>query len=396
MIKALFLNSSNFKDTDLDKLRLKQLEIASEWDRIEYSLQDNSFWLFLNKENDDLPTRIEFVFHLMYQLEREKYSDKSERVEFNKMYGNDNYSTFRFFNHKFNLKEDNVEKKVNQTWLKIKKLYQTLEEWYDDRELYHKVGYLITVGVDIKEIIKAWRRETKDDLKLKEKNPESNNKPGRSKEEFKKWIDVSIKTEINRKIISLDKLVYGDDNMQIIHVLLLHNIITTLKADNKSLLFPFDSYKDKTKGGWSIEHIHAQNSKEITEVTDFVNWLNEVNREYLKGYETSIENAKNGKEKIQDVINNISLQFGDVDIHTIDNLALLMRDDNSKLSNGIFLVKRELIIKLEQNGAFIPVCTRKVFQKFYKGSSQQITEWGEADRDAYLSDIKDKLSDYKL
>src|SRR5690606_31389844 len=44
LIKALFLNSSNFENVDAEKLRLKQLEIASEWDRIEYALQDDSFW----------------------------------------------------------------------------------------------------------------------------------------------------------------------------------------------------------------------------------------------------------------------------------------------------------------------------------------------------------------
>ena len=49
LIKALFLNSSNFAKADSEKLRLKQLEIASEWDRIEYTLQDDSFWYFINK-----------------------------------------------------------------------------------------------------------------------------------------------------------------------------------------------------------------------------------------------------------------------------------------------------------------------------------------------------------
>ncbi|HPY81955.1 MAG TPA: DUF262 domain-containing protein, partial [Bacteroidales bacterium] len=46
LIKALFLNSSNFPDSNSESLRLKELEIASEWDRIEYTLQDDSFWYF--------------------------------------------------------------------------------------------------------------------------------------------------------------------------------------------------------------------------------------------------------------------------------------------------------------------------------------------------------------
>jgi hypothetical protein len=54
LIKALFLNSSNFAKADSEKLRLKQLEIASEWDRIEYALQDDSFWYFINKNENNL------------------------------------------------------------------------------------------------------------------------------------------------------------------------------------------------------------------------------------------------------------------------------------------------------------------------------------------------------
>jgi len=65
LIKALFLNSSNFAKADSEKLRLKQLEIASEWDRIEYALQDDSFWYFINKNENTLATRIEFIFNLM-------------------------------------------------------------------------------------------------------------------------------------------------------------------------------------------------------------------------------------------------------------------------------------------------------------------------------------------
>ena len=84
LIKALFLNSSNFVKADSEKLRLKQLEIASEWDRIEYALQDDSFWYFINKNENNLATRIEFIFNLM--------SDKPS---------DDKYSTFHFFNEKF-------------------------------------------------------------------------------------------------------------------------------------------------------------------------------------------------------------------------------------------------------------------------------------------------------
>lgn len=60
LVKALFLNSSNF----LSSIKLRQQEIASEWDRIEYALQNDEFWMFLHDEEYDRPTRIDFILDL--------------------------------------------------------------------------------------------------------------------------------------------------------------------------------------------------------------------------------------------------------------------------------------------------------------------------------------------
>ena len=84
LIKALFLNSSNFEKDKFDKVRLKQLEISNEWDRIEQELQNDMFWYFL-KGDDKKTNRIELIFDLMN----------------NEVDETDNYSTFRFFSKKF-------------------------------------------------------------------------------------------------------------------------------------------------------------------------------------------------------------------------------------------------------------------------------------------------------
>ena len=69
LIKALFLRESNFQENgntkDEEKIKLRQLEIANEWDNIEYCLQNDEFWYFLNKEENNISTRIEFVFDLI-------------------------------------------------------------------------------------------------------------------------------------------------------------------------------------------------------------------------------------------------------------------------------------------------------------------------------------------
>ena len=67
LIKALFLSQDNFDDSDPDAVRMKQFEIAGEWEKIEYNLRDNEFWYFFNNEDSASASRIEFLFDLLAQ-----------------------------------------------------------------------------------------------------------------------------------------------------------------------------------------------------------------------------------------------------------------------------------------------------------------------------------------
>jgi len=51
-------------------------------------------------------------------------------------------------------------------------------------------------------------------------------------------------------------------------------------------------------------------------------------------------------------------------------------------------VKRRRIIELDRKGAYIPVCTRQVFLKYYTDAdAQQVHFWSTQDREAYLKAI---------
>ena len=66
LIKALLLNKENFSGLE-DSVYLKQLEMAGEWDRIEQTLHDDSFWYFINPKPNSSKyksTRIDFVFEM--------------------------------------------------------------------------------------------------------------------------------------------------------------------------------------------------------------------------------------------------------------------------------------------------------------------------------------------
>ena len=65
LIKALLIQGYSSKDEEILNKKNKQFELASEWDFIEYSLQNDDFWYFINKEKNEKSTRIEFIFGLI-------------------------------------------------------------------------------------------------------------------------------------------------------------------------------------------------------------------------------------------------------------------------------------------------------------------------------------------
>ena len=103
LIKALFLNRSNFRVSDDRHLKLRQQEIASEWDNIEYTLQNDEFWLFLNEKGYNRPTRIDFIFDLICEQNKLELNDEKYR-----MIGSDDYRTFRYFYEYFNSVQSDI------------------------------------------------------------------------------------------------------------------------------------------------------------------------------------------------------------------------------------------------------------------------------------------------
>lgn len=363
LIKALFLNSSNFPNSESEEIRLRQLEIASEWDRIEYSLQNEELWYFINNSENELPTRIEHIFNLMKNIEDVQN-------------GNDQYSTFRFFSEKF---KTNTKDEIDNNWKEIKRIFQTIEEWFSDRELYHKVGFLITSGEKITDLLI--------DAKSSQKN------------DFKKLLDSKISEKI--KCNNLEGLEYGDGRIK--NILLLHNIQTMLSNKNETSRFPFDRFK---KENWDIEHIHAIATEMPKNKQHRIDWLNN-SKEYINDDEkltSSIsdfvssydEKIKENPESFDELANSVLEYYSkksniETDINDLSNLVLLDSGTNRSYKNAVFPAKRKTIINKEKEGTFIPVCTKNVFLKYYTPDLEQMTFWDESDRKYYFENINTTL-----
>jgi hypothetical protein len=227
------------------------------------------------------------------------------------------------------------------------------------------------------------------------------------KQDFRRALKGEIKAEIAG--ITLTELNYEGDKGKIKKVLLLFNIITTLKQKNDEARFPFDRY---VKEQWSIEHIHAQNAEGLNTKEQWIAWikdavytlrqLDQVNEEpqydeLIALLQNSLQDKNLSKDKFTELFNNIleatEEQFGS-DVHGLENLVLLDRGTNSALSNHFYPVKYRRLKEYDKEGSFIPVCTRNTFMKYYSTKVEHFQFWTEQDRNDYKAAIEEVLTNF--
>ena len=210
LVKALFLNSSNF----LNSIQLRQQEIAGEWDKIEYALQDDEFWMFLHDKEYDRPTRIDFILDLICKQNALNINGFTNEKVKDKIIGTDRYRTFRYFYEYFKAMRLDAayQAKAEAAWQEIKSFYQIFNEWFNDLEIYHYVGFLVACRIPVENLMKLWK--------------ENDNK--------KAFIDLlkeEVKKETNKIDIELQYKEDGSDKKKCRSLLLFHNIQTVINQN---------------------------------------------------------------------------------------------------------------------------------------------------------------------
>jgi hypothetical protein len=288
--------------------------------------------------------------------------------------------------------------------MKIEQYYETICYWFENRNLYHKIGYLVCVNDDTILI------DLLGEAMMQNKN------------DFIKNLNKIILESVN---YDLAKINYKDDYEKIQKLLILYNIETVRKLESLEF-YPFHLHKEKN---WTLEHIHAQNSDYLSkdDQNSWLTWLDEhisvisslimsniIKEEYKKELDLILAslrairaNTKLDFSTYLNVYNRViaffallNNQSGDAkSVHLLSNMALLGGIENTILSNSIFEAKRKEILKMDAEGKYIPLCTKYVFLKYHNineesFSNQQLYFWGEKDRTNYLSHIREVLSEY--
>jgi hypothetical protein len=387
MFTRLNVGRIELTDAELVKASLlsrisRQHETAAQWDNFERDLQSPEVWAFATGSSAAEATRIELLLDTIADTISGKRPQHRPRFQ--------TFETLR----------PHIVADPEGLWDQVVDLHSLVLGWYDDRKLFHKIGYLVAAKQASFFDIVALAR-------------------GAGRSAFASALDALIRKSLDLPWHGVAALTYGSKKTG--RALLLMNVETVLRNEHSSERYSFDAHAHRL---WSLEHIHAQNSQGLNTVEQWTSWLKE-HRNALDALDLSPEKGAALQNRIDDALPTITSEIFEVlhrevvghftlsvdpsetdgpqpadrdEVDSIANLALLSRDDNSVLNNSVFEVKRRHVITLDQNGSYIPMCTRNVFLKYYdkSASSQQIHFWGPRDREAYLEAMRVTLGPYLL
>lgn len=375
LIKALVLSNSGAAAGQPGR----QEEIAAQWDAFERDLRDEQFWTFLTGSTTKRPTRIDLLFESMTPAAGLRVRPR--------------YWTFE------KVRDDIDARGAAAFWRDVVARHGLLTGWFNDRVLYHRIGYLVAIGDSVPDLIAASHSQTH--------------------KAFRDGLRDRTRRRLKLSSDDVSLLRYGKADAKCTDVLLLMNVETVLASSDPGSRFSFLAY---ARDGWSLEHIHAQNAQGLSKEKQRRDWLDAHVKKIratvwsapiqpaadavtaLIGAHLALPPGKTDDIGFQEVLDRVFDLFGapgqgatEEDMHGLGNLALLQRDFNSKLNNAVFALKRERILELDESGAYILPCTRNVFLKYYTAAEdQQLSIWGPQDQEPYYERLLAAVSPFLL
>jgi hypothetical protein len=376
----LFLRRATGDDTSGNL----SLRIAYEWDQIEKRLQDDSVWYFLQNADLEDANRIGLVFKL------------AARMEGHAVNGED-YAVFSHFSDLLN-----AELSAEIQWRKVKDIFMALEEWYEDRYLFHVLGFVLNQtggGLStIAELLADSQASNKHDFSQGLRNRVFRMVLGNE-------LSAATPDELGEEITNLCRTVDYANAQKVRSLLLLFNLATLLEDPRSNIRFQFDSFKRES---WDIEHIRSVSDERPSRPQAQDEWLRhclmflrtakgedeQALAESVAAYldPNSEPGSRASFEEIDGKILSFFKEATDGPDHDLANLTLLDSRTNRGYRNAVFAVKRSVLLKNDRSGIFVPLCTRNVFLKCYSRTVGNVMFWTEQDAQDYLDSISQTLT----
>ena len=382
LIKALFLLCIKVAPAYGSSL-LTPETLVRKWDDMGKKFQNEEFWNMIAPKGADYSNRLDLLFDFIKDCS-----------------GNGKGSAYRFYYKKMHglLTSPDINK-VEELWTEVKQYFDTLCKWHENVHKHNFIGYLIENGEHLANIYSSPDLETK----------------------IRKGLGLENVDEI-------DTLRYYDNEgyKKIRKVLLLFNVLTCDKFGQK---FPFNLYRDNT---FDVEHVNSQTDNPIEKIDEKIAWVKQqaipclwidrnetdTNGILTSGAREARDLITEGVQFLRDVkLNNnrdtgskfkgyrTAVEYyyasgnrntGMFEKDAIGNLALLNSSINREYKNALFPQKLRTLKRSDQEGVYIPLCTKYMFLKYYSNPQANVSafsmmRWRQEDQDEYTEAIKESI-----
>lgn len=379
LIKALFLLCIKISPASGSSLMAPET-LVRRWDDMGKKFQNDEFWKMISPRDKEYSNRMDLLFDFIRDCK-----------------GNKNKSSYRYYYARMHhlLTKPNTHD-VESLWNEIKQFFDTLCKWHENTHKHNYIGYLVENGYKISDIYHA----------------------SNLNQLVKACLGIS-------NVNDIDNFSYSSDFVKIRKTLLLFNVLT---CDIHEQKFQYNLYRDNS---YDVEHVNSQTDNPIEKIDEKEAWIKEHALSCLK-YDRTEKNAtgqftnaakmariliiegvkllkdfkKNGKDigekfkpyriKVENYYACGSCSTPMADKDSIGNLTLLNSSINREYKNALFPKKLCTLKRSDREGAYIPVCTKHMFLKYYSNPRQNMSafsmmRWTPEDQDEYTTAIKELL-----
>lgn len=295
-------------------------------------------------------------------------------------------------------------------YISIIQLHRTLKDWYEDREIYHFLGFLFSLKAQtFQKVWKEWIKEgnTRIEftryLKAEIKKTMFGNEPKEGEE-----AESGIGFWLNKiKDYNTATPTYWKGTQELQKILLLLDIIEHANEKESGIPLPYlrPSYFRNQKE--DEEHVYPATPQDITEkrfknlpdpMSSIENYLIKINVGYdgvsvIKwGISSDIWQDLSAEDK-NEKLGNLKTEIHQKrPINSIGNLVLLHLSINRGFGNDYYTDKRISVINNTENGKYVRQHTLKVFVK--QTESADLNEWTMKDITSNADTIHNTLIEF--
>lgn len=435
LVKALLFECDRYEYAKRDIEKGVAFARSTKWSAMEKSLQDSFFWGMLSPQEEEKDLHLELILSFVASDIDQQYN-----YSVNEGWKNtDDDWVFNIFSKSVTDQTLSDEKKnplpsvterVEYLWNCIQKVYTIFQNWYDDRNLYHRIGMYIFIATHymgkqqkdaIKELYTLYSSSLKTDFENKLIKIIGDQIRITAKLKYSEK-DENGNDLVCERVKKLDELRYGEDDKDIRKILLLFNVEMTLQNVQDEPRFPFYLASASGFDLRSLEHIHPQNlDNDDISYKEFKDWFG--NKTNILKSNGALSNPCN--KALIDAVNHLQqnlvdektfqankslclADFEEIDkkfdeladmdpkvMHTLYNLALVDNPTNAALSNNLLDAKRQILIKRTKDGeTYVPLGTWYAFNKHFSETVNDLKFWTRNDRNAYFSEIEKVYNKY--